>query len=233
MLGPQFPFKQHGESGAWVSDRFPHFSEVVDDVSFIKTLQTDQFNHGPAQLMVHSGQPRIGHPSIGSWVTWGLGTENADLAGFCSAFIRRTHPTCRKSALGIRIFFPRFIQGVQCRSFGDPVLNISNPGKYFPRPVRRSALDALKTLNEQTHEDFGDPETLTRIAQYEMAFRMQMAVPDAMDIEKEPAHIHELYGTEPGKENFANNCLLARRLVERGVRFVQLYDWGWDSHGAG
>lgn len=230
MLGPQFPFQQYGDSGAWVSDRLPHFSEVVDDVSFIKTLQTDQFNHGPAQLMVHSGQPRIGHPSIGSWVTWGLGTENADLPGFVVLLSGGRIPRVGKALWGSG-FLPSVYQGVQCRSFGDPVLNVSNP-ENISRDVRRSALDALNTLNQQTHEDFGDPETLTRIAQYEMAFRMQMAVPDAMDIEKEPAHVHELYGTEPGKESFANNCLLARRLVERGVRYVQLFDWGWDSHGA-
>ncbi|MDG2169470.1 MAG: DUF1501 domain-containing protein [Opitutales bacterium] len=231
MLGPQFPFQQYGDSGAWVSDRLPHFSEVVDDVSFIKTLQTDQFNHGPAQLMVHSGQPRIGHPSIGAWTTWGLGTENADLPGFVVLLSGGRIPRVGKALWGSG-FLPSVYQGVQCRSFGDPVLNVANP-EAITRDVRRSALDTLKNLNEQTHEDFGDPETLTRIAQYEMAFRMQMAVPDAMDIEKEPSHVHELYGTEPGKESFANNCLLARRLVERGVRYVQLFDWGWDSHGAG
>ena len=231
MLGPQFPFQQYGESGAWVSDRLPHFTEVVDDVSFIKTLQTDQFNHGPAQLMVHSGQPRIGYPSIGSWVTWGLGSENSDLPGFVVLLSGGRIPRVGK-ALWSSGFLPSVYQGVQCRSHGDPVLNVSNPGG-ISRDTRRDALDTLKSLNEQTHDEFGDPETLTRIAQYEMAFRMQMAVPDAMDIDKEPAHIHEMYGTEPGKESFANNCLLARRLVERGTRYVQLFDWGWDSHGAG
>ena len=230
MLGPQFPFKQHGASGAWVSDRLPHFSKVVDDVSFIKTLQTDQFNHGPAQLLVHSGQPRIGYPSIGSWVTWGMGTENADLPGFVVLFSGGRIPRVGKALWGSG-FLPSVYQGVQCRSHGDPVLNVSNP-EGMTRNLRRQALDTIRNLNQQTHDEFGDPETLTRIAQYEMAFRMQMAVPDAMDIEKEPDNVHELYGTEPGKESFANNCLLARRLVERGVRYVQLFDWGWDSHGA-
>ncbi len=230
MLGPQFPFKRHGASGAWVSDRLPHFSKVVDDVSFIKTLQTDQFNHGPAQLMVHSGQPRIGHPSIGSWVTWGMGTENTDLPGFVVLLSGGRIPRVGKALWGSG-FLPSVYQGVQCRSHGDPVLNVSNP-KGITRDLRRQALDTIRNLNQQTHDEFGDPETLTRIAQYEMAFRMQMAVPDAMDIEKEPDNVHELYGTEPGKESFANNCLLARRLVERGVRYVQLFDWGWDSHGA-
>ncbi|MFL3658241.1 MAG: DUF1501 domain-containing protein [Opitutales bacterium] len=231
MLGPQYPFKQHGKSGAWVSDRLPFFSKVVDDVSFIKTLQTDQFNHGPAQLMVHSGQARIGYPSIGSWVTWGMGTENEDIPGFVVLLSGGRQPRVGK-ALWSSGFLPSVYQGVQCRSVGDPVLNVSNP-EGISRDIRRSTLDTLRSLNKQTHEDFGDPETLTRIAQYEMAFRMQMAVPDAMDISKEPAEVHELYGTAPGKESFANNCLLARRLVERGTRYVQLFDWGWDSHGAG
>ncbi|MBH55113.1 MAG: sulfatase [Opitutaceae bacterium] len=231
MLAPQFPFQQHGDSGAWISDRLPHFSKVVDEVSFIKTLHTDQFNHGPAQLMVHSGEPRIGHPSIGSWVTWGLGTENSDLPGFVVLLSGGRIPRVGKALWGSG-FLPSVYQGVQCHSDGDPVLNASNPDG-ISRDLRRSALDTIKTLNQQTYEEYGDPETLTRIAQYEMAFRMQMAVPDAMDIKKEPVHIHELYGTAPGKESFANNCLLARRLVERGVRFVQLFDWGWDSHGTG
>ena len=230
MLGPQFEFQRHGESGAWVSDRLPHFAKVVDDVSFIKTLQTDQFNHGPAQLMVHSGHAQIGYPSIGSWVTWGLGTENGDLPGFVVLLSGGRLPRVGK-ALWSSGFLPSVYQGVQCRSNGDPVLNVSNP-RGISRDLRRMTLDTLQTLNQQTHEEFGDPETLTRIAQYEMAFRMQMAVPDAMDISKEPEHVQELYGAAPGKESFANNCLLARRLVERGVRFVQLYDWGWDSHGA-
>ena len=230
MLGPQYPFQQHGNSGAWVSDRLPHFSKVVDDVCFLKTLQTDQFNHGPAQLMVHTGQARIGYPSNGSWVTWGMGTENSDLPGFTVLLSGGRLPRVGKALWGSG-FLPSVYQGVQCRSNGDPVLNVSNP-KGISRDLRRQALDSLKTLNQNTHEEFGDPETLTRIAQYEMAFRMQTAVPDAMDINEESKATHDLYGTEPGKESFANNCLLARRLVERGVRFVQLFDWGWDSHGS-
>ncbi|MEM7010656.1 MAG: DUF1501 domain-containing protein [Verrucomicrobiota bacterium] len=231
MLGPQYPFQQHGESGAWVSDRLPQFSKVVDDVCFLKTLQTDQFNHGPAQLMVHSGQARIGYPSIGSWVTWGMGSENADLPGFTVLLSGGRLPRVGK-ALWSSGFLPSVYQGVQCRSNGDPVLNVSNPDGVS-RDQRRLALDTLKSLNEETYEEFGDPETLTRIAQYEMAYRMQAAVPDAMSIHEESKETQELYGASPGKESFANNCLLARRLVERGVRYVQLFDWGWDSHGAG
>lgn len=230
MLGHQYPFTQHGDSGAWVSDRLPHLAKHVDDLCFIKSMQTDQFNHGPAQLMVHTGQARMGYPSIGSWTTWGLGTENEDLPGFIVLLSGGRQPRAGK-ALWSGGFLPSVYQGVQCRSQGDPVLNISNPDGVS-RDKRRAMLDALKELNSQSNEQFGDPETLTRIAQYEMAFRMQTAVPDAMDLSNESEATHQQYGTQPGKESFANNCLLARRLAERGVRFIQLFDWGWDSHGA-
>ncbi len=230
MLGPQYPFKQHGESGAWVSDRLPNFSKIVDKVAFIKTMQTDQFNHGPAQLMVHCGQPRIGYPSAGSWVNWGLGTENEDLPGFIVLLSGGRQPRVGNSLWGGG-FLPSVYQGVQCRSKGDPVLNVSNPAGET-REDRRRMLDTLNAINELTYKQYQDPETLTRISQYEMAFRMQTAVPDAMDISQESKAVHEEYGTQPGKESFANNCLLARRLAERGVRFIQLFDWGWDSHGS-
>lgn len=230
MLGPQYAFSQHGESGAWVSDRFPNLAEHVDDLCFIKSMQTDQFNHGPAQLVVQTGQARMGYPSIGSWVTWGLGTENADLPGFMVLLSGGRQPRVGK-ALWSGGFLPSVYQGVQCHSKGAPVLNIENP-TGVTRERRRAMLDTLERLNQQSHELFGDPETLTRIAQYEMAFRMQTAVPEVMDIRDEPDHIHEMYGTQIGQESFANNCLLARRLAEKGVRFIQLYDWGWDSHGA-
>ncbi|MCR9199595.1 MAG: DUF1501 domain-containing protein [Planctomycetaceae bacterium] len=230
MLGPQYPFAQHGDSGAWVSDRLPEFAQHVDDVCFIKTMQTDQFNHGPAQLMVHTGQARMGYPSIGSWVTYGLGTENTDLPGFIVLLSGGRQPRVGK-ALWSGGFLPSVYQGVQCRSTGEPVLNIANPNGVT-RNERRQMLDTLSRLNERSSREFGDPETLTRIAQYEMAFRMQTAVPQAMDITDEPKHIHEMYGTEPGKQSFANNCLLARRLAEKDVRYIQLFDWGWDSHGA-
>lgn len=229
MLGPRYEFQQYGESGAWVSDRLPHFSKVVDKVCFIKSMQTDQFNHGPAQLMVHCGQPRVGFPSIGSWVTWGLGADSEDLPGFIVLLSGGRQPRVGK-ALWSNGFLPSVYQGIQCRSKGDPVLNVSNPAGVS-RDERRSALDTLDRLNQMNYDAFGDPETLTRMKQYELAFRMQMAVPDAMDISQEPLHIQQEYGTEPGKESFANNCLLARRLAERGVRYIQLFDWGWDTHG--
>jgi len=230
MLGPQYDFQQHGESGAWISDRLPHFSKMADKVCFIKSMQTDQFNHGPAQLMVHCGQSRVGYPSIGAWTTWGLGSPNDDLPGFI-VLLSGGRPPRVGNALWSSGFLPSVYQGVQCRSKGDPILNVSNPDGVS-RDERRAALATLNRLHELNHQQFGDPETLTRIKQYELAFRMQIAVPDAMDISQEPKHIHEEYGTEPGKESFANNCLLARRLAERGVRYIQLFDWGWDSHGS-
>lgn len=230
MMGHQYPFQQFGDSGAWVSDRLPHFSQVVDDVCFIKTMQTDQFNHGPAQLLVHTGNARMGSPSIGSWVTWGLGNENQDLPGFMVLLSGGRQPRAG-NALWNSGFLPSVYQGVQCRSKGEPILNVSNP-KGVNRDIRREVLDSLNRLNHHSYEEFGDPETLTRIAQYEMGFRMQTAVPEVMNIEDEPEHIKKMYGVEPGKESFANNCLLARRLAEKGVRYIQLFDWGWDSHGA-
>lgn len=230
MLGHQYPFKQHGESGAWISDRLPNLAKHADDICFIKSMQTDQFNHGPAQLMVHTGQSRIGYPSIGSWVTYGMGTENSDLPGFIVLLSGGRLPRVGK-ALWSGGFLPSVYQGVQCRSVGDPVLNITNP-TGVDRSQRRAMLDALKKLNMKSHEQFQDPETLTRIEQYEMAFRMQTSVPESMDISKETKLTLESYGAEPGKESFANNCLLARQLAEKGVRYIQLFDWGWDSHGA-
>jgi hypothetical protein len=230
MLGPQYAFKQHGQSGQWLSELLPNLAGVADDLCFIKSMHTDQFNHGPAQLLMHTGSQNPGLPSAGAWSTYGLGTENQNLPGFIVLTSGGKNPDAGKSVWGSG-FLPSVYQGVQCRSQGDPVLFISNP-EGISRSQRRLTLDALAELNQRTAEDVGDPETLTRIAQYEMAFRMQSSATDAFNIQSEPEHIHRLYGTEPGKESFANNCLLARRLAERGVRFIQLFDWGWDSHGA-
>lgn len=231
MLGPQFPFRQHGRSGQWVSDRMPLFGSVADDVCFIKSMFTDQFNHGPAQLLMHTGSQNVGNPSAGAWVTYGLGSENQNLPGFMVLTSGGKNPDAGKSVWGPG-FLPSVYQGVQCRSQGDPVLFLSNP-QGVTRDQRRRTLDALTAINLQNAKEVGDPETLTRVAQYELAFRMQVEASDAFDITQEPAHIHELYGTQPGQESFANNCVLARRLAERGVRYIQLFDWGWDSHGAG
>ena len=229
MLGPQAKFEQRGKSGAWVSEHLPHFSNVVDEVSFLKAVQTDQFNHAPAQLMMHTGSPRLGRPSMGAWVTYGLGTENNNLPGFVVLTSGGRFPDAGKSVWGSG-FLPSVYQGIQCRSEGDPVLFIKDP-EGMDRDLRKASIEAINKVNELTYEEFNDPEILSRVSQYEMAFNMQMSVPEAMDISKEPRYIHEMYGTHPGKASFANNVLLARKLVEKGVRFVQLFDWGWDCHG--
>jgi len=229
MLGPQFEFQQHGESGAWISDRLPHLATVADQLCFIKSMHTDQFNHGPAQLLVHTGTQNPGAPSIGSWATYGLGSENQNLPGFIVLTSGGKNPDAGKSVWGSG-YLPSVYQGVQCRSEGEPVLYLKNP-EGVSREMRRRSLDTLDRLNQKVAQQTGDPETVTRIAQYEMAYRMQMHATDAFDLKQENEAIHTLYGTEPGKESFANNCLLARRLAERGVRYIQLFDWGWDSHG--
>lgn len=229
MLGPQAVFKQRGESGAYVSDYLPHFAQIADEVSFLKAVHTDQFNHAPAQLLVQTGGPRLGRPSIGSWVTYGLGTENNNLPGFVVLTSGGKTPDAGKSVWGSG-FLPSVYQGVQCRSEGDPVLFLGDP-EGMDRDMKRKIINAINESNRQHYNDFNDPETLTRISQYEMAFRMQTSVPEVMNINHEPDYIHQLYGTTPGKASFANNCLLARKLVEQGVRFVQLFDWGWDTHG--
>ena len=230
MLGPQAKFAQHGESGAWVSDLLPHFSEVADEVAFLKAVHTEEFNHAPAQLLMQTGSPRAGRPSFGSWVTYGLGSENDNLPGFIVLASGGRDPSGGKK-LWASGFLPGIHQGVQCRSAGDPILYLSDP-EWMSRDLRGKSIAAINKINELQHAAAGDPETLTRIRQYEMAFKMQVAVPEVMDISQEPAYIHELYGTEPGRASFANNCLLARRLAESGVRFIQLYDWGWDHHGS-
>ncbi len=178
---------------------------------------------------MHTGSPRLGRPSMGSWVTYGLGTENNNLPGFVVLTSGGNGPDAGKSVWGSG-FLPTVYQGVQCRSEGDPVLFIKDP-EGINRDMRKASIDAINEVNKLSYREFKDPETLTRIAQYELAFRMQTTVPDVMDISKEPDYIHEMYGTHPGKTSFANNALLARKLVEKGVRFVQLFDWGWDCHG--
>ena len=230
LLGSQYPFHQAGESGQWISDRLPFMEKQVDDLCFIRSMRTDQFNHAPAQLLVHTGNPRLGYPSFGSWVVYGLGTENQNLPGFIVLLSGGKTPDGGKQ-LWSSGFLPSVYQGVQCRSHGEPVLYLENP-KGVSRSLRRSMLDTIDEINRQTYAGFGNPETVTRIAQYEMAFRMQLDATDAMDIRKEPESVHARYGSKPGEASFANNCLVARRLAERGVRFIQLYHWGWDSHGA-
>ena len=230
LLNTIYPFHQAGESGQWISDRLPMFEKVIDDVCFIKSMHTNQFNHAPAQLLLHTGNANLGNPSIGSWVTYGLGSLNENLPGYISLVSGGKTPSAGKSVWGSG-FLPSVYQGVQCRSKGDPVLYLSNPDGVST-DMRKNCVDAITKINQQAHNETNDPEALTRISQYEMAFKMQIHANEAFDLKDEPEHIHELYGTQPGKESFANNCLLARRLAERGVRYIQLFDWGWESHGA-
>jgi hypothetical protein len=229
LLGTPYKFAQYGQSGAWVSELLPNIASIADDVCFIKSMVTSEFNHAPAEMFLYTGSPRVGNASMGSWITYGLGSESQDLPGFVVLLSGGTDPTGGKS-LWSSGFLPSVYQGVHCRTGADPILYVSNP-PGLDREGRRNGLDALKELNELELKAFGDPETVTRISQYELAFRMQMAVPEVTDLSQEPAAIHELYGSTPGEGSFANNCLLARRLVERGVRYVQLFDWGWDIHG--
>ena len=228
-LATPHSFARHGKCGAEISNLLPHLATVVDDVCFIKSMHTDHFNHAPAQLFVHTGSQLQGRPSMGSWATYGLGTMNKDLPGFVVLTSGGVQPD-GGTALWGNGFLPSVYQGTQFRSQGDPVLFVSNPNGISPQ-VRRESLDAIGDLNRLHLAKAQDPEIATRIAQYELAYRMQTTVPELMEISQEPKEVHEAYGTEPGKTSFANNCLLARRLVERGVRFVQLYHWGWDSHG--
>jgi hypothetical protein len=247
MLGSPFKFARHGQSGAELSEVWKHLPEVADDLAIVKSVTTDQFNHAPAQLYLHTGTSLLGAASMGSWATYGLGSENQDLPGFVVLTSGGKTPDAGTSVWGSG-FLPSFYQGVQCRSPGDPVLFLSNPAGLSPAG-RRDTLNALKRLNELQVEAIGDPEIVTRIAQYELAYRMQTSVPAVMDISKEPRHVLEAYGAKPGfvpesdsaadprvvykgsDASLANNLLLARRLVESGVRFVQIYDWGWDHHG--
>ena len=230
LLGSQYPFHQAGSNGQWISDRLPHLERHIDELCFVRSMRTDQFNHAPAQLLVQTGNARMGYASFGSWVTYGLGTENQNLPGFIVLLSGGKSPDGGKQLWGSG-YLPSVYQGVQCRSQGEPVLYLRNP-PGVSRPLRRQMLDAIDAINQNTYAGFGNPETLTRIAQYEMAFRMQLDASDAMDIHNEPASVHARYGIVAGKASFANNCLVARRLAERGVRFIQLYHWGWDSHGS-
>ncbi len=231
LMGTPRTFTQHAEGGIWMSDAVPNFQSVAGEMCVIKSMFTEQFNHAPAELLLFTGSPRQGRPSMGSWVTYGLGSENANLPGFVVLISSGVQPSGGQSCWGTG-FIPSVYQGVQCRSKGDPVLYVSDP-PGMDRTLRRQTLDALRDLNEQQAADFGHPETSTRIAQYELAYRMQASVPEVMDISRESAKTLEDYGAVPGDSSFANNCLLARRLVEQGVRFVHLFDWGWDFHGTG
>jgi hypothetical protein len=229
LLGSPYAFARHGESGAEISELLPHLAGIADRIAIVRSLQTTQFNHAPAQIFMNTGHQIIGRPSMGSWLSYGLGSESRDLPSFVVLLSGKNQPDGGKSCWGSG-FLPTRHQGVEFRSEGDPVLFLSSP-EGLDAEARRDSLDTLGALNERHRLSVGDPEIATRIASYEMAYRMQTSVPELMDLSAEPAPVHERYGTEPGRPSFANNCLLARRLLERGVRFVQLYHWGWDTHG--
>jgi hypothetical protein len=229
LLGPKFKFAKYGNSGAEVSELLPHFSRIVDEVAIVKSMTTDAFNHAPGQILMNTGSMLFGRPSMGSWVTYGLGSESQNLPAFVVFSSGRKGPSGGNSCWGSG-FLPTVYQGVQFRGSGDPVLYLSNPPGVDSK-VQRDSLDTLQRMNTMRLTETGDPEIATRINSFEMAFRMQSSAPELMDVARESKATLEMYGAGPGKPSFANNCLLARRLVERGTRFVQLYHEAWDQHG--
>jgi len=229
LLGPRFKFARYGQSGAELTDLLPHMAKTVDDILIVKSMVTDAFNHAPGQLLMNTGSQQFGRPSFGAWATYGLGSESRDLPAFVVFSSGKKGPSGGNSCWGSG-FLPTVYQGVQFRGSGDPVLYLSNP-PGVDQALQRDSLDAIRQLNQMRLDVMGDPEIATRINSFEMAFRMQSSAPELMDIAKEPKHVLDMYGAEPGKPSFANNCLLARRMVERGVRFVQLYHEAWDQHG--
>ncbi len=229
FLGPKFKFAKHGQCGAELGELLPGLAEIVDDVAIVKSMVTDAFNHAPAQILMNTGTTQFGRPSFGSWVTYGLGSESRDLPGFVVLNSGKKGPSGGNSNFGSG-FLPTVYNGVPFRGSGEPVLYLSNP-RGVDQAVQRDTLDAVEELNRQKLGAVGDPEIATRINSFEMAYRMQASAPELMDLSREPKAVLDMYGAEPGKASFANNCLLARRLLERGVRFVQLFHEAWDQHG--
>jgi hypothetical protein len=229
LLGTVRKFAKHGQSGAWVSSLLPHLAKVVDDLTIVKSVATDVFNHAPAKLFTNTGTVQFGRPSMGSWITYGIGSESADLPGFVVLESGPRGP--RGGALNWGSgFLPSAYQGVPLRNGGEPILNLNTPDGISTSQQQR-AIDAVVGLNQAHFDVTRDPEIATRITAYEIASRMQTSAPELIDLGAETAETLKLYGAVPGKPSFANNCLLARRLVERGVRFVQLYHTDWDHHG--
>jgi hypothetical protein len=230
LLGPKFKFAKHGQSGAELSELLPRLAEVVDDIAIVKSMHTDAFNHAPGQILMSTGSQQFGRPSLGAWTTYGLGSESQDLPSFVVFSTGQKGPSGGASNWGSG-FLPSVHQGVMFRSVGDPVLYLSNP-KGVDEQIQRDSLDTIKRLNQKHLDVVGDPEIATRINSFELAHRMQLTAPELMDISKESKATLEMYGAEPGKGTFANSCLLARRLVERGVRFVEIFHESWDQHGS-
>jgi hypothetical protein len=229
LLGPKFKFAKYGECGAELSDLIPYTASVADDIAIVRSMVTDAFNHAPGQLMMNTGSQIFGRPSMGAWTIYGLGSEAQDLPAFVVFSTGAKGPSGGASCWGSG-FLPTVYQGVQFRNVGDPVLYLSNP-RGVDEKLQRDSLDTINKLNRMRLDVTGDPEIATRINSFEMAFKMQSSAPGVMDISKEPKHILDMYGAEPGKSSFANSVLMARRLVERGVRFVQIYHEAWDQHG--
>ena len=229
LLGPKFKFAKYGQCGAELTELLPHLATVADDIAIVRSMTTDAFNHAPAQILMNTGNQIFGRPSIGAWVTYGLGSEAHDLPAFVVFSSGSKGPSGGNANWGSG-FLPTVYQGVQFRSGGEPVLYLSNPAGVDER-LQRESLDAIGALNQHRLGQVGDPEIATRTRAFEMAGRMQTAAPELMDLSQETAETLAMYGAEPGKSSFANNCLLARRLVERGVRYVQLFHEAWDQHG--
>jgi hypothetical protein len=229
LLGPKYAFKKVGQNGTELSELLPGLAEVVDDIALVKSMATDAFNHAPAQIFMNTGAQQFGRPSLGSWVTYGLGSESQDLPGYV-VFSTGQKGTSGGSSNWGSGFLPTAYQGVPFRGQGDPVLFLSNPAGV-DKEVQRDTLDAIKQLNELHLGTVGDPEIATRINSFELAYRMQGIAPEVMDLSRESKETLAMYGAEPGKSGYANACLLARRLVERGVRFVQIFHEAWDHHG--
>jgi hypothetical protein len=229
LLGPKFTFKKYGKSGAELSELLPKLAEVADDIAIVKSMHTDAFNHAPAQIFMNTGSQQFGRPSFGAWTTYGLGSESQNLPSYV-VFSSGSKGTSGGSSNWGCGFLPSLYQGVLFRNQGEPILYLSNPNGVDAE-MQRDSLDSIKSLNQKHLDIVGDPEITTRINSFEMAYRMQTSAPELMDLTKESKATLEMYGAEPGKSSFANNCLLARRLVERGVRFVQLFHEAWDQHG--
>ncbi|MBE0541094.1 MAG: DUF1501 domain-containing protein [Verrucomicrobia bacterium] len=227
VLGPQFKFAKHGQSGADLSEMLPHLAEVVDDICLIKSMKTDQFNHAPGQIFLNTGFSQPGRPSLGSWVIYGLGSEAQDLPAF--VVMSTGSGISGGSANWASGFMPSVYAGVRFRNQGDPILNVSSPNGIDAK-LQRDSLDLIAEMNHARLGIVGDPEIETRIASYEMAYRLQTSAPELMDLKKESKETLEMYGCDPDKPSFARACLLARRMIERGVRFVNIYHEGWDAH---
>lgn len=229
LLGPKFKFARHGQSGAELSELLPHLAGIVDDIAIVKSMHTDAFNHAPGQILMSTGSQQFGRPSMGAWATYGLGSESQDLPAFVVFSTGSKGPSGGASNWGAG-FLPSVHQGVMFRSVGDPVLYLSNP-KGVDDQIQRDTLASIKRLNQKRLDVVGDPEIATRINSFELAHRMQLTAPELTDLSKESKETLEMYGAEPGKGTYANACLLARRLAEKGVRFIEIFHEAWDQHG--